>query len=618
MKEELLLLFPPSNILVSHPELGIPQLTANLRKRGVKVSQRDLNMEFQYRFLVRPEVLRALMERCFPSKGAQPLPKSREGALKGLAVALNKLKPAKLRAALKPDPLEYMNRRAAENNILSNVKESVELPGLPEAVKTAKGKAAKRALESLREPGVWKGLVELVDGLLLQPPSASEADAAAAAAAGEPLLESFYKESLDGAFSDGVPAAVGITLCTFTQLVPAMVLARLIKERSPDTAVFAGGTWCTAARDVLPGFDAFFGAFDAAIIHEGELPLARLLELKTERSAWPSVPGVITQGRAPAEPEAPVPLGELAFPVYDGMPMELYPMRTVSVRLMRGCHWAKCTFCYHVYPGYTECHSTSEEEVDQAHLDALLGHMEEVQEDYGVTHFTLADNGAPSEVLLRFARALNARRLGVTWESLARFEDGLPDGYFKELSASGCRELFFGLETVSAAELDSFSKGIDLDTADACLTACSENRIASFVFVLCHPFQSRASLRKTLRWTAERAGAIYKVILFRFCLARFSRAFRRLEALGLSLLPGAERWLDVFCVPHRRKGELRVASFLAEAARAAAGEDGLREEAVSGEEKDLTGQSSGSSSRAPKGLMVWGCWPPPPGSTGAA
>jgi len=544
---EVVLVFPPLNVLVTHPELGIPQLSAHLRARAVETRQWDLNMEFLYRYLTRSDVLRRILG------GA-----SRAWDAESLGKAVNLAKPAASRLRLRSGFARYAKVRAAKTNVISFIKE-VRIPPLD-------------------RPGVWRVFVETLEAVYVQPASRSAAGISRAASAGLPLLDAFFSEFLGRIPKSGAPRILGITICSFAQLVPAMILARMARARFPKIRVLAGGTWCTAAKELLPGFSYFFKCFDAAVIHEGETPLFAALERVRAGKDLSGLPGVVLPGQPVPDPAPPVPLEKLALPEYDGFPMELYPMKTAAVRLTRGCHWARCTFCHHVYPGYTELVSTAPDEISAAHLGRMLGHMRDLRERFGITHFTTADNGPSPRVLQAFSKRLIKENESFTWDSLARFEAGLDKGHYRLLAKAGCKELFFGLETSSAKELGAFSKGIDMRTAQSCLKGCAKAGITAFAFVLCHPFQRLDSFRGTLAWAAERADFLSQVILFRFCLARFSRAYSRAAELGMELLPASSRCLDVFDVPFKVEGELPVEAFIREGERfeeQCRGKDGL-------------------------------------------
>jgi radical SAM superfamily enzyme YgiQ (UPF0313 family) len=415
---------------------------------------------------------------------------------------------------------------------------------------------------------VWRALVEMVDGIALQPRSFSERDVVAAAGSGLPLLERFYDAFLDEALADGAPACFGLSVGSTFQLVPALVLARMVRLRDPGVKILAGGSWFTAARGLLPELASLARFVDAAVVHEAEVPLLEIMTRIREGRSFRSVRGVAVPGGPEATPVAPVPLEQLEPPVYDGIPVELYHEEpAVAVRLTRGCHWARCDFCHHVYPGYTELHSSRPDDVSDAYIARLLDHVDALAAGRGVGNLWLSDNGPPAPLLERFATALLGRGTRVAWESLARFEPRLTPAACETLARSGCRNLYFGLETSAPDELMAWEKGIDLGLVERCLTASSRAGIGNFVFVLCHPGQSEGTYERTLRWIQDRFESVAQIIAFRFQLARFSRAYEKRRDLGLRLRRGASRNLDVFALPFTAEGEMPLETFIETTAR---------------------------------------------------
>ena len=74
-RTDLALFFPPGGLKFYFPELGIPQLTADLRARGFTVTQHDLNAQFLARYLKEPSVRQALRKR-FAARKRLLIPKA--------------------------------------------------------------------------------------------------------------------------------------------------------------------------------------------------------------------------------------------------------------------------------------------------------------------------------------------------------------------------------------------------------------------------------------------------------------------------------------------------------------------------------------------------------------
>ena len=123
------------------------------------------------------------------------------------------------------------------------------------------------------------------------------------------------------------------------------------------------------------------------------------------------------------------------------------------------------------------------------------------------------------------------------------------------------------LESCSLSELEAFEKGIDLGLVEMSLETCSRAGIGTFVFVLSHPRQPPESYEQTLQWIENRFETVTQIIAFRFCLARFSRAYSKRGELGLRLKRGASRNLDVFAVPYSAEQEMPLERFMELTAR---------------------------------------------------
>src|SRR5690606_18823837 len=78
------------------------------------------------------------------------------------------------------------------------------------------------------------------------------------------------------------PRVLGLSIIYGSQLVPALTLARLVKEALPECHVTAGGGFLAYIGHKLmtaPGIDA---CLDSLVFHEGEAPLLALCEALRE------------------------------------------------------------------------------------------------------------------------------------------------------------------------------------------------------------------------------------------------------------------------------------------------------------------------------------------------
>lgn len=151
---------------------------------------------------------------------------------------------------------------------------------------------------------------------------------------------------------------VGFT-CSYSQTVPSLALARLMKERHPDLyTVFGGSTWQDAMGRTL---FASFPFVDAACIGEGDRAFPDLVQALAENriEAVGEIPGMLVRGPQTEAAERPYrlvdDLDDLPIPDYSDYMTALshhgfapddgvvIPMET-----SRGCWWGArgpCRFC---------------------------------------------------------------------------------------------------------------------------------------------------------------------------------------------------------------------------------------------------------------------------------
>jgi len=288
-KHDLCLFMSPGSLMLTLPELGIPQLKAYLRARGLRVNALDLNTLFLADFLKQAPA-RALLERRFTL------------------------------------------RRRPEHAGLD-----VNLKGTHWGPECQHGKSAD---------------IEAYTALLgLKSASFGIEDVLQASGLPDELYDSFFEQYVAPAAA-GVPLA-GFSILSHDQLPPALYLARKLKTRFPGIKVCLGGPWCTATRPVMTKWPALFGVVDAVVFYGGEVPLEGLVNHYRGRGKLAEVPNLayLDKGRVRLTPLGKEPdLDSLPMPDFDFLPLPLYTRRVLPYQTASGCTWGRCVFCYHCFP----------------------------------------------------------------------------------------------------------------------------------------------------------------------------------------------------------------------------------------------------------------------------
>jgi len=562
----VLLVFPPMYTLITHPEIGIPALVAMLRAHETEVCQIDLNVELLYGRLRDRTVLRYALGR---------LDESARARLRRIP-GLHQRRWSELRDRVRALGVPQSAHARIDRYLYSYVDHMESLYPLQPGDPRTPGDVAEvptgnddRLIDELlaQGPARWArqlGLARVLGQAFVDPSGYEPAGVAAAVAGPNWLLDGFYQERLDPLLSPS-PLLLGVALHDAHQLVPALRLARRVKERCPEVTVVAGGPWCSAAGDLLlRAREVLFHDIDAFIVGEGEGPLEHVIANLRPRGRVTAAPGVLVADSDPAEleqiPAAP-PLDELPAPDFSGLPLDLYPEPKLVFRTIRGCYWGRCRFCYHLHPWQRRVPPSSDPPSPRL-LSSLVAWLRTARAQLGIRQWATADNATPPGALLHLARALRAAGIQSTWNALARFDRDFSAELCREIAQAGCRELTFGLESSWTTELKRLNKGIHPKLVLETLEACRAGGVRAAVFVLDTPTQPLEKYCETLQFLCDHHELVDRFIPMRFELGRNAPVFAQPDMMGLRVPPEAHTTLDVFNLPFTAEGWHALGEFL--------------------------------------------------------
>ena len=269
-----------------------------------------------------------------------------------------------------------------------------------------------------------------------------------------------YLEHLIQAYPWGDYDLIGFT-CVFSQAVPSLALARLIKERFPDKTIVFGGAQCES-----PMGEAYLQAFDWIdyIVHgPGEKPIIELLDAMKE-NRQPEIPGLIhrSNGEVKTISRAPeVSLNKLPIPNYDtyfARAEELGIDGQIALEASRGCWWGEkhhCTFC-----------GIAPETMPFRAKDAtkVFSEMQFLSSRYGVLDFVFTDYIMDYKYFDAFLPLLEESRQGQ--HCFFETKVNISRQQLESLGRSGIRTIQPGIESFSTPVLKLMDKG---STAIQCL-----------------------------------------------------------------------------------------------------------------------------------------------------
>lgn len=205
---------------------------------------------------------------------------------------------------------------------------------------------------------------------------------------------------------------------------------------------------------------------DVAVIGEGEITIAELLDTLAEGGNLASVPGICfpRDGQFVRTPQRePIKdVNSIAHPAWDLFPMDYYallrmPHATNSDRVLpvlggRGCPY-KCNFCYRIDKG-TRLRSAP----------SIVTEIKLLQERYGATYIAFMD-----DLLMYSARRMKAlceafieARLNIKWCGNGRLNVVTPE-LLAVMKESGCVFINYGIEAMDDRVLENMHKQLTCD-----------------------------------------------------------------------------------------------------------------------------------------------------------
>jgi anaerobic magnesium-protoporphyrin IX monomethyl ester cyclase len=328
----------------------------------------------------------------------------------------------------------------------------------------------------------------------------------------DPLTNPFYtlfEEKFIPQLLGTDPAVVGISVTATTQLIPAVTLAALLKERAPHIHITLGGNTLSRFADEPERFRKLFDVIDSIVLFDGEPSLEVLLDRLESGRSLEDVPNLVTFShgnvhRSPSTVFADVNM--LPTPTFEGLDLHQYffPEPVLPLLASRGCYWHRCAFCA-IPHGYGKTYRARA-------IERVVEDMEQLSTTYKTNVFHFSDESIAPGQLNNLCDTILHRDLNFLWMAFARTEQGFTPELCKKLYRAGCRMLAFGLESGCQRILHLMNKGITTKRASDVLKNCAEAGILINLFVMFgFPTETRKEAQETMEFVLKHKDAVSSI-----------------------------------------------------------------------------------------------------------
>lgn len=268
------------------------------------------------------------------------------------------------------------------------------------------------------------------------------------------IFRSFFESRIDALLKDA-PQFIGISIGDYSQMLPGLTLAMLLKKAT-KARICVGGNLFGRYTDVLVNNPEFFKMFaDFVIFNEGERPVVELLNHLDGQININFVPNLIylkSDGQIAINEEAPpLSVTDLFPPEFADLPPTNYflPEVIYNLQASRSCYWKKCSFCTH----HAGSHYATKP------IENIITEIKTLQASHGARYFHFIDEAISPSYLRKLSEAIVKEGLDINFYIYARFEQAFDKELFSIAYRAGLRMILWGFEAASKRIYKLMNKG---------------------------------------------------------------------------------------------------------------------------------------------------------------
>lgn len=282
-----------------------------------------------------------------------------------------------------------------------------------------------------------------------------------------------------------------LAISCWENLLPSVLLAtRLLKREYPELTIILGGMGPTGmTREILK----LFPHVDFIVRGAGEDALPRIVQHREHPEKLVGVPGICFRNRKDelvcSNSVATLPpVDLLPWPAYHKVDLSRYGR--VQIASSRGCPY-RCDFCS--IPGQwgNRCHFRD--------IDKFIEEVEFLHSEKEIPRIHIIDDTflASPHRALKFCAEIRSRCPSLKWTCYSRI-DLMDEATCETMAASGCDNVFYGVESGSNAILKRLGKRFDTDRAIDVIRLSNRyfHVVASFLWGL--PYEALDDFSKTI------------------------------------------------------------------------------------------------------------------------
>ena len=364
-----------------------------------------------------------------------------------------------------------------------------------------------------------------------------------------PFVKQMFSEMADKII-EHQPKLVAISVFTYCSRTSAVYLSMMIKQKSPNIKIIAGGSGLYDGVMMKTDFADHMRRMkllDHYIIGDAE---HSFLEFLKDNKNFGGINNADWQQIANKD------LDVLPHPNYNDHQWSIYERKAIPITGSRGCV-RKCTFCNDILHW---------KKFSFRSADSIFEEMLAQSNKYGLYHFQFSDaliNGNVKEfrsLCQKLADYNNSNQQQLSWDSqfIFRPRKQFAESDWDNLKASGVSSLSVGVESLDEDIRYDMGKKFDQEDLEYNLYQCQRLKIeAACNIIVGYPLEDEKSIDKSKQWLADNTHFNdYMKLNFGGTMALFpdTPLFVNAEKYGITIDgPPWQNWWNQSSTPQLRK-----------------------------------------------------------------
>ena len=304
--------------------------------------------------------------------------------------------------------------------------------------------------------------------------------------------------------SNFMPDVVGLSVPSFKNFSDALKLSKYFKKINIPIV------WGGPISSLLPETVMKSGLVDYVVVGEGEITMHKLLVTIENSESLQEVDGIAYLEDGQVKINKNREFADLVdLPVIDFSYVEpekyfvesVGSMKMLHIYASKGCV-SHCTYCYN--PAFSKCVWRP-----RPHK-YFLSEIKYLVDNYGMDSVYFADDllSPNKEYLEKFCCDISDSGIKFVWGCELRADTCVREN-IQLMYDSGCRWIYFGIESGSQERQKAMKKNLNLDRTKKTLQYCREIGIVTTTsFIINFPDQTADELKETVRYIEELGGDI--------------------------------------------------------------------------------------------------------------